>query len=172
MGSNSTEKVMTKVNIYVSNINRLLKRVKSEISVDFIQSNKVAATSDLNIVKKYMKDLNSINFNDIMSSRLPQLKSYLKILGILYFVEETNLPISSNIIKSVMKSTYVFNDIVSVSQSHVIKVFPKSNIVVIWVDIEFLKQIKCKNTYQQMLQYQKSHCHDLRHKHKFQSSIV
>jgi len=71
MGSNSTEKVMTKVNIYVSNINRLLKRVKSEISVDFIQSNKVAATSDLNIVKKYMKDLNSINFNDIMSSRLP-----------------------------------------------------------------------------------------------------
>jgi len=71
MGSNSTEKVMTKVNIYVSNINRLLKRVKSEISVDFIQSNKVAATSDLNIVKKYMENLNSINFNDIMSSRLP-----------------------------------------------------------------------------------------------------
>jgi len=70
---------MVKTNIYISNINRLLKRVKSKISVDFIWSdnkrlfittNKVAATSDLNIVKKYIKNLNNVDFNDIISLRL------------------------------------------------------------------------------------------------------
>jgi len=38
MRSNNSERMMAKTNIYVSNINRLLKRVKSEISIDFIQS--------------------------------------------------------------------------------------------------------------------------------------
>jgi len=70
---------MVKTNTYISNINRLLKRVKSKISVDFIWSdnkrllittNKVATTSDLNIVKKYIKNLNNVDFNDIMSLRL------------------------------------------------------------------------------------------------------
>jgi len=36
IGSNNAEKIMVKANTYSSNINRLLKRVKSKISVDFI----------------------------------------------------------------------------------------------------------------------------------------
>jgi len=55
--------------------------------------------SILNIVEKYIKDLNNVDLSNIMSLRLPQSKSYLKILGILYFVEDTNLPIISNIIE-------------------------------------------------------------------------
>ena len=70
---------MAKATAYISNINRLLKRVKFEISVDFIWSdnkgllitiNKVAITSDLNIIKKYIKNLNNIYSNNIMSFRL------------------------------------------------------------------------------------------------------
>jgi len=38
-----------------------------------------------------MKELNNVNLNEVISSRLPQFKSYLKILGILYFIENTNL---------------------------------------------------------------------------------
>jgi len=80
IGSNSTEKIMAKVNTHISNINRLLKEVKSEILVDFIQSdnkrlfittNKVATTSDINIIEKYMKNLNNIDSNNIMSLKLP-----------------------------------------------------------------------------------------------------
>ena len=80
IGSNNAEKIMVKANTYSSNINRLLKRVKSKISVDFIWSdkkellittNKVAAISDLNIIEKYLKNLNNVNSNYIMSSRLP-----------------------------------------------------------------------------------------------------
>jgi len=76
MKFNNTEIVMTKANIYVSNINRLLKEVKSNIFVDFIYSNnkgliittnKISTVSDLNIIKKYIENL---NYSNIISSRL------------------------------------------------------------------------------------------------------
>ena len=38
MKSNNSKKVIVKANAYVSNINRLFKRVKFEISIDFIWS--------------------------------------------------------------------------------------------------------------------------------------
>lgn len=134
MRSNNTERVMVKVNAHISNINRLLKRVKSGISVDFICSDnkrllittiKVAAISNLNIIEKYIKELNDIDLNDIMNPRLSQSKSYLKILGIPYFIEDTNL------IESVIKSNHIFNDIVLALHPCIIKAFPKSDIVVI-----------------------------------------
>ena len=145
MGSNNTEWVITKANIHISNINRLLKEVKSNISVDFIQSdnkrliittNKVAAASDLKYNQKIYEELeNDIDHSNIMSPRLPQSKFYLKILGILYFIENINLPISSNIVESIIKSTHIFNNIVFASRPYIIKVSPKSNMVVIWIDI-------------------------------------
>jgi len=93
MGSNNVERVMAQSNVHVTNITRSLKDFKLEVVVDFITfdnksiiitTNKVAATSDLNIVGEYMKNLNDINSSDIMSPKLLQSKSYLKILGILY----------------------------------------------------------------------------------------
>ena len=79
MRSNNAEKVIAKANIYIFNINKLLKRVKSEIFVDFICSNnkrlvittnKVAVISDLNIIQKYMKNLNNVDSNSVMNLRL------------------------------------------------------------------------------------------------------
>ncbi len=68
-------------------------------------------------------------------SRLPQLKSYLKILGILYLIEDTNVPISSDVVKRITKSTHIFNDVVLAFKLRVIKALPKLDIVIIWVDI-------------------------------------
>ena len=79
MSTNNTERIMVQSNSYIANINRLLKEVKSKILADYICSNnkgivittnKIATSSNLNIVEKYMKELNNINSNDIMSSRL------------------------------------------------------------------------------------------------------
>lgn len=79
MESNNAEKVMAKANIYISNINKLLKGVKSEIFVDLIcfnnkrlviTTNKVTVISDLNIIKKYMKNLNNVDSNSVMNLRL------------------------------------------------------------------------------------------------------
>jgi len=83
MNINNAERVMLQSNVYIININRLLKDVKSEISADYIHSdnkrivittNKVAISSDLNIIEKYMyiKELNSVDLNNVINSRLLQ----------------------------------------------------------------------------------------------------
>lgn len=46
-----------------------------------------------------------------------------------------NVPINFSIVETIIKSTHIFNDICLVSKLYIIKVLPKSNIVVIWVDI-------------------------------------
>jgi len=73
--------------------------------------------------------------NDIMSPWLSQLKLYLKILGVFYFLENANLLIISDMIEIVIKESYIFNNIVLASYPCVIKAFPKSDIAVIWVVI-------------------------------------
>ena len=83
------------------------------------------------MIEKYLKNLNNIYSTNIISLRLSQSKSYLKILSILYFVENTNLLVIVDIIESVIKSTYILNDIVLVFYPHVIKAFPKLDIVII-----------------------------------------
>jgi len=78
-----------------------------------------------------MKELNNVNIINAISLRVLQSKSYLKILGIPYFVKNINLPIILDIIESVIKSTYILNDIVLTSYPQVIKVSSESNIVII-----------------------------------------
>jgi len=76
-----------------------LEDIKSDICVDFICSNnrgiiittnKIALTLDINTIEKYIKNLNDIDSNKVMSPRLPQSKSYLKILDIFYLIKDTN----------------------------------------------------------------------------------
>ena len=123
-----------------TNINRLLKEVKSDISANYICSNnkeiiittnKIATSSDLNIIEKYVKELNDVDMNDIMISRLSQSKSYFKILSILYFVEDINLPVTLDTIKSVIKSTHIFNNVVLAFRPWVIKASLKSDMAVV-----------------------------------------
>jgi len=63
----------------------------------------------------------------LMSPKLLQLKFYLKILDILYFMEDTNLPIMSNIIERVIQSTHIFNNMVLALYPHIIKMSLKSS---------------------------------------------
>ena len=63
--------------------------------------------------------------------RLSQLKLYLKILGILYLIENMNVSISANVAEIVLKTTHFFNNITLVSKPYVIKASPKLDMVVI-----------------------------------------
>ena len=80
MSITDIERIIAQSNTYIVNINRLLKGVKYSISVDYICSdnkgiiiitNKIT-TSNLNIMKKYVKELNNVDVNDVMSPRLSQ----------------------------------------------------------------------------------------------------
>ena len=78
MSSINSERSMAVSNKYVANINRLLKDIKSDIMADFIwadykclviTTNKVAATLNLNTIESYIKNINAIDFNKVMSSK-------------------------------------------------------------------------------------------------------
>ena len=77
ISTNNSNIIVLQANVYMPNINRLLKGMKSEILANFICSNnksviittnKVVALLDLNIVERYIKDLNNIDSENIMSS--------------------------------------------------------------------------------------------------------
>ena len=60
---------------------------------------------------------------------------HLLIIDILYIIEDTNIPINSGVVMAIIKSMYIFNDVCLTSKPHIIKASPKSDIVVIWMDI-------------------------------------
>lgn len=137
MNSQNTNKIMTKSNTHITNINRLLKDVKSDVLADFIYidgkgmvitTNKVTANLNLNIIKKYIKNVDNINMNKVLSPRLSQSKYYLKILGISYYI-------TADIIERVIQTTHIFNNTVLTFQPYIIKISPKSDMAVIWVNI-------------------------------------
>ena len=100
--------------VYITNINSMLKNIKSDIRADFVRTdqhgiiiimNKVASTSDLQMVENYVKNVDYLDSKDIKILYLPQSKSYLKIIGILYLMENTDIFINSSVVKSILKTT-------------------------------------------------------------------
>jgi len=127
-------------NTHIANINRCLKEAKSATIADFIQvenngiiitTNKALFASDMSIIEKYLKETDNINSNHIDSPCLPKSKSCLKISGLPYILEKTNLPITSDLIKEVTKETHIFNDVILASKSCIIKASSKSDMAVV-----------------------------------------
>jgi len=56
-------------------------------------------------------------------------------MGIPYFVDKSNTCISSEDIEYILKNNYIFNDIVLVSKPRIIKVSPKSDMAIVWINI-------------------------------------
>ena len=92
-----------------------------------ISTNKVAGALNLQTIKKYVKNTNNTKANQVETPRLPQLKSFLKIIGILFILEFTNTQIIVDEIKKTIKDNHIFNNIILVSRSRIIKVSLKSN---------------------------------------------
>jgi len=87
------ENIMSDASTHIFQINALLKNVKSSMHSEFIHpcsgritiiTNNIPNPSDLSIIEKYFKSVEGINGNEIPSPRLPQSKSYLKIIGLPY----------------------------------------------------------------------------------------
>ena len=111
MSSNNSKKFMVLFNKHVVNINRAFKNIKLDIMTNFIRvddirltitTNKVVSILDLNTIENYIKNIDVINLNNVILPKISQSKSYLKILGISYFVENTNVLITANIVKRML----------------------------------------------------------------------
>lgn len=142
MSKDNIDKIMALSSVYITNTNRALKNIKSKIMVDYIcsesigitiVSNSMASSSDLQIIENYINNIENITLENI--PRLPQSKSYLKIIRVSYFINNTNISISLEFIESVIKSNHIFNNLSLASKPRVIKAFSKSDMAVIWIDI-------------------------------------
>jgi len=79
-----------------------------------IVTNKVILPLDLKVIENFVKNVDNVNSEDIEAPRLPQSKSYLKIIGISYFLENTNVSITLDFVESIIK--YIFNNLLLTSK--------------------------------------------------------
>jgi len=142
MAKHIAELIVNSAHTHITNINKCLKNSKSNIVANFIYitnneivitTNKPANDLNLSTIEKYLKSIQNVDLDLIESPCLPKSKSYIKIIGLPYKIKQ-NI-ISPNYIDGVLKETHLFKDIVLASKSHVIKVSPKSDMAVVWVDI-------------------------------------
>ena len=132
MNTENITMFMKELSAHITNINRALKNIKLEIMADFVQSdnksiiittNKVKGSLNLQTIKMYIKNINSIESNQVEA-----LNQY-SIIGILYYVEETKIIL--DIVEKIIKDNHIFNDIVLTLRLRIIKVLPKSDMSII-----------------------------------------
>ena len=145
MSSDNNSTFIKNLSLHIANINRNLKNAKSEVLVDYIWSNllditiitnKISQQSDLQIIDQYVKNSNNINTLQVKEPHLPQSKLYLKIIGILFFPQgNTQDHLTSSKVELILKQNQIFNNITLVSRLRVIKISPKSDMAIVWIDI-------------------------------------
>ena len=145
MSSDNASSFMRNSSLNVANINRDLQNARTDILVDYIKSdntgiivttNKIAQQSDLSIIDHCVKNSNDINSLQVEDPRLPKSKSYLKIIGILYYPHaDSREKLSSADIETVLKQNHIFDNISLASRLRIIKVSPKSDIAIVWINI-------------------------------------
>ena len=144
MNNENKSKFIEVSSTYITNLDRVLKNIKSEVMADFVHNeqvgiiiviNKVASPLDLQTIESYVKSSNNIDEENVEVPCLLQSKSHLKIIDIPYLLEGTKTPILADVVKLIIKSNHIFNNIAIVSRPYIIKVSLKSDMAIIWLDI-------------------------------------
>jgi len=145
MSGENVSSFMKNSSLHVANINRNLQNAKSDVLIDYlclenssimVITNKVAQQSDMSIISNYVKNSNDINSLQVNEPCLPKSKSYLKITGIPFFPHSNSLErLTSDNIEAILKQNHIFNNISLASKPRVIKVSPKSDMSIVWIDI-------------------------------------
>ena len=105
--------------------------IYTDVKGIIISTNNVMCPLDLQEIEKYVKNSLCMVVDQIESSRLPQSKSHLKIVGIPYLSKVTNAYLSSDDVEKILKANHIFNNIVLASKLKVIKVSSKSDMSIV-----------------------------------------
>ena len=98
--------------IHIVNLNRSLKNIKSDVIADFIYMDQYEIIITTNKIA-FSLDLQTIE----------------------RYVKNTNMTINPSVIKIILKNNHIFNNISITLKSYIIKVLPKLNIVIVWLNI-------------------------------------
>jgi len=93
--------------------------------------NKPVNMLNLSTIKKFLKNIDNVNSDLIEGPHLPKSKSYIKIVGLPYKIKQG--VITPDYIEGILKETYLFKDVILASKLCIIKVFPKSDMAVVWI---------------------------------------
>ena len=83
IAKSNTKLIINSANIHISNVNKCLNKIKSDIIADFIYltnngiiitMNKLVNASDLSTIEKYLKNIQNVNSDSIKSPHLPQVQ--------------------------------------------------------------------------------------------------
>ena len=145
MSKDNIDTFMKNSSLHVANINRQLHNAKSEVLIDYIWADplgitiitsKVCQQSDLLIIDQYVKNSNNVNALQVKEPWLPKSKSYLKIISIPFYSHANSQEhLTSSDIESILKQNHIFDNISLASRPRVIKVLPKLDISIVWIDI-------------------------------------
>ena len=145
MSGENISSFMKSLSLHVANLNRLLHNAKSEVLTGYIRSdpigitivtNKVSQQSDMAIINNYVKSLDNINSLQMDKPHHPKFKSYLKIISIPFFPHANSQErLTPNEIEMILKQNHIFDNISLTSKPRVIKVSPKSDMAMFWLDI-------------------------------------
>ena len=98
ISKSNTNIIGSNTSFHIDSINRYLKETNLSTLANFIHmekfdiiitTNQAASVQDMNIIEKVLKEAKNVNWDLIESSHLSQFKLYLKILGLLYYSENT-----------------------------------------------------------------------------------
>ena len=145
ISSDNISKFIKNSSLHVANINWSLRNMKSEVLVNFIcldltsimvVTNKITVQSDLHVIENYVKKVDNINSINVDIPCLSQSKSYLKIISIPYFPYDNSIKcLTSSDMESIIKQNQIFDNIVLASKPQVIKMSPKSDMLIVWINI-------------------------------------
>ena len=145
MSKENVDSFIKNSSLHIRNINRQFRNAKSEILIDYIRAeplgitvitNKVSQPSNLMLIEQYIKNSNNINTFQVDELCLPKSKPYLKIIGIPYYPHDNSQEhLTSSNIETVLKQNQIFDNISLVSKPRVIKMSPKSDMSIVWIDI-------------------------------------
>jgi len=128
----------------VESYNRGLVEAHSKLRVESVRkawdgismsTNFVASVTELEVIKQWLKKVAGLAASTVVEPCLPQSKSFLKILDVPYWGNNSLLSIIQAQVESVIANTSIFEGVVLASRSHIMKASPSSDMSVIWIDI-------------------------------------
>jgi len=136
----TVEVVVANTATAVESCNRGFVEAHSKLRVESVRkawdgismsTNFVASAVELEVIKQWLKKVAGLAASTVVEPRLPQSKSFLKILGIPYWGNNSSLPTTQAQVESVIANTPIFEGVVLASRPCIMKVSPSSDMSVI-----------------------------------------
>ena len=144
LDSAAAELIVANAASAVQSCNKGLVEARSKLRVESVRkawdgvsmsTNSVASVAELEVIKQWLKKTAGLGEITEVEPHLPQSKSFLKVLGVLYWDSKTSLPVTPAQIAEALSSSLLFEGVTLVSMPHIMKASPSSDMSVIWTDI-------------------------------------